>query len=144
MQESKFLGCIVGLAVGDALGYPAEFRLRSQILEEIGPQGITDFVALKDPRFSRPHFTSPDHPPGRYTDDTQMTVAVAEALLDAGEHTLDALMDDVGRRFVEWAESADNNRMPGGTCMKGCRNIEGSDYLHGLGRRLYASRQIEK
>ena len=81
MKESGFLGCIVGLAVGDALGYPAEFRLRSQILEEIGPQGITGFVALKDPRFSRPHFTSLDLPPGTYTDDTQMTIAVAEALL---------------------------------------------------------------
>jgi hypothetical protein len=30
MQESQITGCIVGLAVGDALGYPAEFRLRSQ------------------------------------------------------------------------------------------------------------------
>ena len=62
MQESQITGCIVGLAVGDALGYPAEFRLRFQLVEEIGPQGITDFIALKDPRFSKPQFIAPDHP----------------------------------------------------------------------------------
>jgi ADP-ribosylglycohydrolase len=123
MQESQFLGCIVGLAVGDALGYPAEFRFRSQLLEEIGPQGITDFVGLKDPRFSCPHFIGPDHPPGTYTDDTQMTIAVAEALLATGNDSLDELMEDLGYRFVQWAESADNNRAPGQTCMKGCQNI---------------------
>lgn len=123
MQKSQFIGCIVGLAIGDALGFPAEFRLRSQLLQEFGPQGITDFVALKDSRFSRPQFVGPDHPPGTYTDDTQMTIAVAEALLSAGDLTLNELMEDLGRRFVQWSESADNNRMPGGTCMEGCRNF---------------------
>jgi ADP-ribosylglycohydrolase len=123
MQESQITGCIVGLAVGDALGYPAEFRLRSQLVEEIGPQGITDFIALKDPRFSKPQFIAPDHPPGTYTDDTQMTIAVAEALLDAGNHALDVLMDNLGRRFVQWSKSAENNRMPGRACMEGCRKL---------------------
>ena len=55
-SESQFVGSIVGLAVGDALGYPAEFRRRAQLLAEIGPEGITDFIALKDPRFSKPFF----------------------------------------------------------------------------------------
>ena len=123
MQESQFLGCIVGLAIGDVLGFPAEFRLRSQLLQEIGPQGITDFVALKDPCFSRPQFICPDHPPGTYTDDTQMTIAVAEAMLAADNHNLQELMVDLGCRFVQWSESDDNNRMPGGTCMEGCSNI---------------------
>ena len=49
--ESQFVGSIVGLAVGDAIGYPAEFRRRDQLLAEIGPEGITDFIALKDSRF---------------------------------------------------------------------------------------------
>ena len=110
MDESQYVGCIVGLAVGDALGFPAEFRKRKQILSEIGPQGITDFIGLKDPRFSRPQFTSSGHPPGTFTDDTQMTIAVAEALLAAGNAELDPLMTAMAERFVLWSRSASNNR----------------------------------
>lgn len=50
------MGSIAGLAVGDVLRYPAEFRTRQQLLDEIGPDGNTDFVALHAPRFSRPEF----------------------------------------------------------------------------------------
>lgn len=113
----------MGLAVGDAIGYPAEFRRRKQILSEIGPQGITDFISIKDSRFTRPFFTGPDQPPGTYTDDTQMSIAVAEALLTAGHTDLDQLMIEMGRRFVEWSLSEKNNRAPGGTCMEGCANL---------------------
>jgi ADP-ribosylglycohydrolase len=133
MKESQFTGCIVGLAIGDALGYPAEFRRRAQLLEEIGPEGITDFIALQDARFSRPHFVGPAHPPGTYTDDTQMTVAVAEALLAAGHCGFDELMTDLGHRFVKWSESAENNRAPGGTCMEGCRNLVSGVAWHEAG-----------
>jgi ADP-ribosylglycohydrolase len=121
--ESHFVGSVVGLAVGDALGYPAEFRRRTQLLSEIGPDGITDFISLKDPRFSRPFFTGPDHPPGTFTDDTQMTIAVAESLLDAGRADLDHLMREMGGRFVTWSCSEKNNRAPGATCMEGCGNL---------------------
>ncbi len=123
MDESQFVGCIVGLAVGDALGYPAEFRRLSQLRNEIGPDGITDFIALKDPRFSGPQFAGAGHPPGTFTDDTQMTIAVAEALLEAGNRDVDHLMSTMAARFVEWSQSAANNRAPGGTCMAGCDNL---------------------
>ena len=126
MNESQYVGCIVGLAVGDALGFPAEFRRRKQILTEIGPQGIADFIALKDPRFSRPQFSSSGHPPGTFTDDTQMTIAVAEALLAAGRAGLDPLMSTMAERFVLWSRSTTNNRAPGGTCMEGCSNLAAS------------------
>lgn len=123
VTESQFVGSIVGLAVGDALGYPAEFRRRAQLLAEVGPEGITDFIALKDARFSRPFFIAPDCPPGTYTDDTQMTIAVAESLLRAGRADLDDLMAEMGRKFVSWSRSEKNNRAPGETCMEGCGNL---------------------
>ena len=122
-NETNVVGSIVGLAIGDAIGYPAEFRRRAQLLAEIGSDGITDFIALKDPRFSRPFFVGPDHPPGTFTDDTQMTIAVAESLLAAGKSDLDDLMTEMGRRFVDWSRSEKNNRAPGGTCMEGCSNL---------------------
>ena len=121
--ESQFVGSIVGLAVGDAIGYPAEFRRRDQLLAEIGPEGITDFIALKDSRFSRPLFAGTDHPPGTFTDDTQMTIAVGESLLHGSEHDLDQLMVEMGRRFVSWSRSDNNNRAPGATCMEGCATL---------------------
>ena len=123
LTESRCIGSIVGLAVGDAIGYPAEFRRRAQILAEIGNEGIHDFIALKDPRFSRPFFTGPDHPPGTFTDDTQMSIAVAESLLSADGADLDEIMEEMSRRFVAWAGSSDNNRAPGGACMQGCENL---------------------
>ncbi len=123
MREEQYQGCIVGLAVGDALGYPAEFRSREQILREIGPEGITDFLTLKDARFTRPFIVGANHPAGTYTDDTQMSIAVAEGLLALGKTSLDELMTEIGRLFVLWSESDKNNRSPGGTCMTGCENL---------------------
>ena len=123
LNESRCTGSIVGLAVGDAIGYPAEFRRRAQILAEIGGDGIQDFIALKDPRFSRPFFTCPDHPPGTFTDDTQMSIAVAESLLSANSGNLDQIMEEMSRRFVAWADASSNNRAPGGACMQGCGNL---------------------
>lgn len=47
-------GAILGLAIGDALGYPHEFRSVAQVRREIGPDGITGFLRLKDPRLQNP------------------------------------------------------------------------------------------
>ncbi|MGB1289312.1 MAG: ADP-ribosylglycohydrolase family protein, partial [Aggregatilineales bacterium] len=55
-----------------------------------------------------------------YTDDTQMTIALTEGLLDAGlSASLDEQMNAIGKRFVTWALSPENNRAPGRTCMNG-------------------------
>jgi ADP-ribosylglycohydrolase len=79
---------------------------------------------MQDPRFSRPFVVGADHPPGTYTDDTQMSLAVAEGLLAAGSDAeLDRVMEEIGRRFVAWSQSPDNNRSPGSTCMTGCANL---------------------
>jgi ADP-ribosylglycohydrolase len=123
MLRSRIMGSLMGLAVGDALGYPAEFRTRRQLQEELGPEGITGFIRLKDPRFSRPFFTGPDHPPGTFTDDTQMSLCVAEALLEAGRADRDTLMREMARRFVQWHRSEDNNRAPGETTGIACGRL---------------------
>jgi len=123
-RVAAFEGAIVGLAVGDALGYPCEFRRRAHILEAFGPDGVTDFVAVHDPRWGgRPMILGPEHPPGTYTDDTQMSLAVAEALIEAGAEPLLELMDRMARRFVQWSKSPDNDRAPGSACMTGCANL---------------------
>jgi ADP-ribosyl-[dinitrogen reductase] hydrolase len=62
-------GAMLGLAIGDALGFPVEFMSLGQIRSQFGPEGITDL-----------HPTA-GHPAGSYTDDTQMTLALARAII---------------------------------------------------------------
>jgi ADP-ribosylglycohydrolase len=60
-----------------------------------------------------------------YTDDTQMTLAVAEGLLDAGLDTdLDTRMNAVGLRLVRWLYSRENNRAAGITSTSGVERFK--------------------
>lgn len=67
-RASRFRGCLLGGAVGDALGAPVEFMDLSAIRGKFGPNGIRDFV----PAYGRL---------GAITDDTQMTLFTAEGLI---------------------------------------------------------------
>jgi ADP-ribosylglycohydrolase len=103
------LGMIYGGALGDALGAPVEFKLLSRIREEYGPKGIQELPE-----------------PALFTDDTQMTLALAEALIAAGHQDLGAIMEAVSREFVAWLHSQDdprNVRAPGGSCLYGARQL---------------------
>jgi ADP-ribosylglycohydrolase len=62
-------------------------------------------------------------PPGTYSDDTQMSLAVAEALIEAGDNDLDLLMRRMATRFIEWSKSPENNRAPGETTMTACERL---------------------
>jgi ADP-ribosylglycohydrolase len=66
--RERFHGCLLGGAVGDALGAPVEFMSRNQILASFGPEGIKDYA----PAYGGL---------GTITDDTQMTLFTAEGLL---------------------------------------------------------------
>ena len=110
-MKDRFEGTVVGLAVGDALGFPVEFIGSAEIRRRHGPQGLTDFVP--------PH----SHPLGTYTDDTQMSLAVAEALVRAGRGELDEVMSAIAAGLAAWAESPENDRAPGSTTMSACRRL---------------------
>ena len=124
-KQAAFQGSLLGLAAGDALGFPPEFRSRAQILESFGPAGIRDYVALHDSRWPGvPMIAGTGHPPGTYSDDTQMTIALAQGLLDAPDLSdVNDVMTRIAGHFVTWARSDDNDRAPGNACMSGCRNL---------------------
>jgi ADP-ribosylglycohydrolase len=103
----QVLGMFYGLALGDALGAPVEFWDLKGIQERYGVGGIQE---------------PPD--PALFTDDTQMTLAVAEALIAAGHEDLGAIMSALSREFVAWLHSPENNRSPGGSCLYGARQLE--------------------
>ena len=124
-RQDAIAGSLVGLAIGDALGFPAEFRTRNQILDAFGPTGLTDFVAVHDERWPQPpYIMGTHHPPATYSDDTQMTIAVAQGLLDADSSDVDIVMNAIAGHFVTWSRADNNDRAPGETCMTGCRSLE--------------------
>lgn len=109
MTEDRASGCLFGLAYGDALGAPTEFMSYDRIVARYGPAGPTELEwAL-------------------VTDDTQMTLAVAGALVDAlAEPPLRAatLEPRLRERYVRWLRDPENNRAPGTTCLRACERLE--------------------
>ena len=65
----KVKGCLIGGAVGDALGYPIEFMSYEKILSRYGDNGISEY--LLDPSSGK----------AVVSDDTQMTLFTANGLL---------------------------------------------------------------
>ena len=71
----RFIGSIVGFAIGDALGMPTQFLTRDQIRRYYG-KTVTGFLR------AHPGHASDSLPQGSYTDDTQMMLAAAECLIE--------------------------------------------------------------
>src|SRR4051812_49092035 len=69
-HKRRFRGCLLGGAVGDALGAPVEFMSLAEIRAQFGRVGITEYTTAFDRK-------------GAITDDTQMSLYTAEGLLRA-------------------------------------------------------------
>ncbi|XVU25596.1 ADP-ribosylglycohydrolase family protein [Actinoplanes sp. CA-054009] len=100
-------GSLFGLAYGDALGKPTEFQDYKTIIAAYGPRGPRELTG----------------DPALVTDDTQMALAVGEAILSAPAFTPEALEPALRREFLAWAVSPDNNRAPGMTCLRACGEL---------------------
>ena len=138
--RGRFLGSILGGAVGDALGAPVEFMSRKEIVDRFGGQGITDYA----PAYGKL---------GAITDDTQMTLFTAEGLLRAyvrgcekgivshesmvgyaylrwlrtqGEDASDALLAHTAMDAPGWLighRELHHRRAPGRTCLGALRGM---------------------
>lgn len=105
----RIKGALYGVAVGDALGGPLEFMSREAVRRAY-PAGLREMVGggwlhLK---------------PGETTDDTAMTLCVAEGIVDAelltshDRASLSDFADAIGRRFIAWVDT--NPPDIGNTC----------------------------
>lgn len=136
-RKDKIRGCILGGAIGDALGAPIEFLNYNEIINEYGENGVNDYVEFSDGS-------------GEFTDDTQMTLFTAEGILRAyhravlkgiGGYTLKTTFDSYLRWLITQGYSAkvklDNElvngwlvdrkelytqRSPGNTCLSSLIN----------------------
>ncbi len=100
----RAVASFLGVAVGDALGATTEFMTPSEIREKHGVHDrITGggWLRLK---------------PGKVTDDTDMSLCIARAILEKGTFDLRA----VAERFAAWLRSSPPD--VGATCRKGIRD----------------------
>ena len=130
VESSKLEGCLLGGAVGDALGYPVEFYSWKEIQSALGENGVEGYLNSDLALIS---------------DDTQMTLFTAEGILRAElgwELGTDVKLNDYVRCLHEsyldwyvtqnaghfvgarswWSELREHKglykqRAPGGTCL---------------------------
>jgi ADP-ribosyl-[dinitrogen reductase] hydrolase len=91
--HSRIRGCLLGGAVGDAIGAPVEFLSLQQIQRRFGTDGIRDYA----PAYGRR---------GAITDATQMTLFTAEGLLRAtmrmGDRGICHVPSIVHHAYLRW------------------------------------------
>src|ERR1700733_14603677 len=74
--RDRICGCFLGVALGDTLGAPVETFSAKKIQELFGR--VEDFVSFDHSKYLK------GQPIGTVTDDTQLTLAVAEAIIECG------------------------------------------------------------
>lgn len=85
-----FSGCMLGGAVGDALGGPIEFLSLDEIRKRFGPAGVTDYVERNAQGLAE------------FTDDTQMTLFTTEGLLIARQRGSWEPTEAISRGYLRW------------------------------------------
>lgn len=94
-RKSRMIGCLLGGAIGDAMGYPVEFMRYADITRYYGGAGVRDL--------SEGNMVS---------DDTQMTLFTAEGLLN-GHRLGKSLVKSVYRSYLRWYYTQSGVKMPG-------------------------------
>lgn len=84
---SRFKGCILGGAVGDALGYPIEFMSEEEIFSIYGKDGITVYNL--------------NNGVAEISDDTQMTLFTIDGLLLSDGDEIESLR----KCYIDWANT---------------------------------------
>ncbi len=100
----KFQGCLLGVTIGDTLGHPFEGKLRSEIYSY-----FDDFEDFK--HNNRRLFRT-------YTDDSQLTLHIAEALIKGNGFNIDYFI----REYINWLD--DPPIGPGYGCISSIRKLK--------------------
>lgn len=88
------MGCLTGVAVGDAMGMPSELWSRRKVKERFGR--ITGFLPGPDD-----HFIVSGYRAGQFTDDTAQTLKICASIIANGGGVVP---ESVARAILEWAE----------------------------------------
>ena len=88
--KSRFRGCLIGGAIGDALGYPVEFLSTMRIKKNYGEEGIRSLKIKNGVAY--------------FSDDTQMTLFTAEGLIKAKERGV-TLKKSIYLSYLDWLKT---------------------------------------
>ncbi len=100
----KFQGALLGVAIGDTLGHPFEGKLRTEIYSNFS--NFEDFIQNNKSLFNT------------YTDDTQLTLHTAKALIQGNGFNLNKII----REYVNWLD--DPPIGPGYGCISSIRKLK--------------------
>lgn len=103
--EEKFAGSLLGGMVGDFIGAAVEAESPGYIRKTF--KNVDDILALK----TVPEILSGDWEVGHFTDDTQMTLAVAEWLIKDATPSGRELLANFCRAYEPWRHYASGTRL---------------------------------
>lgn len=86
MKSNKVLDAIMGVAIGDAVGVPFEFRSR----EDMEENPATDMTGYGT--YNQPH--------GTWSDDSSLTFCLAQSLIQGYD------IKDMAEKFIKWRDEA--------------------------------------
>jgi ADP-ribosyl-[dinitrogen reductase] hydrolase len=84
MNQNAIKSVLLGVAVGDAVGVPFEFRSRE--------------IMLKNPATDMVGYGTYNQPPGTFSDDSSLTFCLAEALTKGFD------LQEIANNFIKWVE----------------------------------------
>lgn len=115
----KFKGAILGLAIGDACGYPVDFcKTKEELLSKTNGKGVTSLPSN-----------------ALYSDDTQLSICVADSILEAKDD-IDRIQPAFAKHFVLWLKTQKDetqNRMPSNTCISSASLLEDKKSIEASG-----------
>jgi len=107
ITRDRVRGMFLGIAIGDALGMPVEMMSFSEIKARHGR-----LMRYVDPPADHKFHGKTGLTAGMWTDDTQLTIAVAESLIEAGKINLDSMSEWHIKAFKEsvsgWGKGSRN------------------------------------
>lgn len=86
MKSNKVIDALLGVAIGDAVGVPFEFSSR----QKMKTQPASDMIG----------YGTHNQPKGTWSDDTSLTLCLAEALCDKYD------LKDIAKKFIKWKNEA--------------------------------------
>jgi ADP-ribosyl-[dinitrogen reductase] hydrolase len=111
----KFKGCILGLAMGDALGMPVEGFTAQEIEKKVGT--VRDMMPAPECHY---HYGLQA---GQFTDDTQSTLLLAEAMIEAFGFSGDKFAEKLKDWGASWTLDSNLNRGVGITTKSSIDNM---------------------
>lgn len=94
MSINRAIGCLVGVAVGDALGMPSELWSRKKVKQRFG--NITGFLPGEED-----HFVTKGYKAGQFTDDTAQTLKICQSII---QNKGEIIPSDIAHAVLEWVD----------------------------------------